>query len=56
MEYKKYVCTVCGYVYDEKEGDPENGIKPGTKFEDLPAEYVCPLCGAGKDAFEEKKD
>jgi rubredoxin len=56
MEYKKYVCTVCGFVYDEKEGDPEHNIKPGTKFENLPADYTCPLCGAGKDSFEEQKD
>lgn len=53
---KKYVCTVCGYVYDEAEGCPEAGIKPGTKFEDLPADFTCPLCGAGKESFEEKKD
>lgn len=49
---KKYVCTVCGWIYDEAEGDPDNGIAPGTKFEDLPADYVCPVCGAGKDEFE----
>ena len=49
---KKYVCLVCGYVYDEELGDPENGIEPGTKFEDLPEDYVCPLCGVGKEEFE----
>ncbi len=49
---KKYVCTVCGWIYDEAKGDPDNGIAPGTKFEDLPADYVCPACGAGKDEFE----
>ena len=48
----KYVCSVCGYVYDEELGDPENGIEPGTKFEDLPEDYECPLCGVGKDEFE----
>ncbi len=48
---KKYVCTICGYVYDEELGDPEKGIAPGTKFEDLPDDFVCPLCGAGKDSF-----
>ncbi|MBO8173707.1 MAG: rubredoxin [Thermococcus sp.] len=48
----KWKCTVCGYIYDEEEGDPDNGIAPGTKFEDLPDDWVCPLCGAGKDMFE----
>jgi len=47
----KYVCTVCGYVYDETDGDPGQGIQPGTPWEDLPADFVCPLCGAGKDDF-----
>lgn len=50
---KKYVCQVCGYVYDEAEGDPEHGIAPGTKWEDLPDDYECPLCFVGKDQFEE---
>ena len=50
----KYVCTVCGYVYDEELGDPENGIEPGTKFEDLPEDFVCPLCGVDKDMFSEE--
>ena len=48
----KYEC-VCGYVYDEAAGDPENGIAPGTKWADLPDDFVCPTCGAGKDAFSE---
>ncbi len=48
----KYECTVCGYVYDPAEGDPENGVVPGTAFEDLPEDWVCPVCGAGKDEFE----
>ena len=47
----KFVCTVCGYVYDEAVGDPDNGIAPGTKFEDLPDDFTCPLCGVGKDDF-----
>ena len=51
----KYVCKVCGYVYDQKKGDPENGIKPGTKFENLPNDWVCPVCGAGKDQFEKEQ-
>ena len=47
----RYVCTACGFVYDEEVGDPDNGIAPGTKFEDLPEDYLCPWCGMGKDAF-----
>ena len=48
---KKYVCEICGYVYDEELGDPDNGIAPGTKWEDLPDDFVCPLCGVSKDNF-----
>jgi len=48
----KYKCTVCGYVYDPKKGDPDSGIKPGTAFEDIPDDWVCPVCGVGKDQFE----
>ena len=48
---KKYVCTLCGYVYDEAEGSPESGIAPGTRWEDLPEDWVCPLCGASKGEF-----
>lgn len=48
---KKYVCDVCGYEYDPTVGDPDNGIAPGTPFEDLPEDWVCPLCGVGKDSF-----
>ena len=47
----KYVCNVCGWVYDETIGDPDNGIAPGTKFEDLPEDFACPLCGVGKEDF-----
>ncbi|MBR5254141.1 MAG: rubredoxin [Bacteroidales bacterium] len=50
---KKYECTVCGFVYDEAIGDPDNGIAPGTKWEDLPQDYTCPLCGVGKEDFQE---
>ena len=50
---KKYECKPCGYIYDEAEGDPENGVAPGPKWEDLPEDWVCPLCGMGKDEFEE---
>ena len=48
----KYVCGPCGYIYDPADGDPENGIKAGTAFEDLPEEWVCPICGAAKDQFD----
>ena len=50
----KYVCSVCGYVYDEEKGVHENGIAPGTKFEDLLEDFVCPLCGVAKDMFEKE--
>ena len=50
---KKYTCSVCGYVYDPDDGDPENGVAPGTAFEDLPPDWVCPVCGADKDNFYE---
>ena len=50
---KKYVCEACGWEYDEAKGDPDNGIEPGTKFEDLPEDFECPLCGVGKDMFTE---
>ena len=49
---KKYKCIMCGYIYDPAVGDPDNGVKPGTSFENLPADWVCPECGAGKDEFE----
>ena len=48
----KYRCTVCGYIYDPKEGDPESGIPPGTPYEELPDDWICPVCGATKDQFE----
>ena len=55
---KKYICTVCQWVYDPEVGDPESGIEPGTAFEDIPEDWVCPVCGVGKDDFEpyEEKD
>jgi len=49
-----YVCTTCGYVYDPEKGDPDNGIAPRTAFEELPEDWVCPVCGAAKDAFEKQ--
>ncbi len=50
----KYKCTVCGYVYDPEKGDPESGIAPGTPFEELPEDWVCPVCGASKNEFEKE--
>jgi rubredoxin len=50
---KKYVCDLCGYEYDPAVGDPDGGIKPGTAFEDIPDDWVCPVCGASKDSFSE---
>ena len=52
MEYRKYICIVCGLIYDEAEGWPEDGIEPGTRWEDVPADWECPDCGVGKDQFE----
>jgi rubredoxin len=49
---EKYLCTVCDYVYNPELGDPEAGIAPGTSFEELPEDWVCPLCGMGKEVFE----
>ena len=48
----KWRCIICGYIYDPEEGDPKSGIKPGTAFEELPDDWVCPICGATKDQFE----
>ena len=50
----KYVCAVCGFIYDEAAGDPDNGVAPGTAWADVPEDYVCPLCGVGKDMFEQQ--
>jgi len=49
----KYRCTICGYVYDPEKGDPDSGIEPGTPFDKLPDDWLCPICGAGKDVFKE---
>ena len=53
---KKYVCQVCGQVYDEEKGDPDNGIAPGTKWEDLPDDFECPLCHVSKDQFSVEQE
>ena len=50
----KWVCNICGYVYDPEVGDPDNGVAAGTAWEDVPADWVCPLCGVGKDGFSEE--
>jgi rubredoxin len=48
----KYECTACAYIYDPEAGDPDNGISPGTPFEKIPDEWVCPVCGVDKNMFE----
>lgn len=53
-DMKKQRCLICGYVYDPEAGDPANGVKPGTAWEDVPEDWICPVCGAGKDEFEEE--
>jgi len=52
MEYKKYMCVVCGWIYDEQLGAPEHGLKPGTRWDDVPSDWSCPDCGAGREDFE----
>ena len=49
-----YRCTICNYIYDDAAGDEANGIAPGTKWEDLPEDYLCPICSVGKDQFEKE--
>ncbi|WP_418983333.1 rubredoxin [Alistipes sp.] len=53
---KKYRCTVCGWIYDPATGDPDGGIAPGTQFEEIPDDWTCPLCGVGKEDFEEVEE
>jgi rubredoxin len=48
---QQYQCEVCGYIYDPAAGDPDNGVAPGTAFDKLPSEWVCPICGASQDQF-----
>lgn len=52
----KYVCDVCGWIYDEEAGDDEMGIAPGTTFEELPEDFLCPLCFVGKEQFSQLED
>ena len=56
MSYQKWECVICGFIYDEEEGLPEEGIKPGTRFEDIPDEWCCPDCGVSKFDFEPMED
>ncbi len=49
---EKWTCMICGFVYDEETGYPDKNIAPGTKYADLPDDFICPICGAGKDAFD----
>ncbi len=51
----KWICGVCGYVYNPENGDPDAGINPGTSFEDLPEDWTCPICGAGKSEFSKQQ-
>ncbi len=51
----RYVCGPCGYVYDPADGDADNGVDPGTKFEDLPDDWCCPICGASKEEFDKEQ-
>jgi rubredoxin len=53
---QRYVCEVCGYIYDPEEGDPDGDIEPGTPFEQLPEDWVCPMCGASKDEFSPEEE
>ncbi len=52
MPFRTYMCVVCGWIYDEEHGHPEAGIPPGTLWQDIPADFTCPECGAGKTDFE----
>ncbi len=51
-DYKKYICSACGWVYDEEWGDPDCGLAPGTRYEDIPDDWVCPECGVDKSYFD----
>ena len=52
IPYRRYICSICGYVYDEALGDPDSGLAPGTRFEDIPEDWQCPICGASKSMFD----
>jgi rubredoxin len=55
LKVAKYQCTVCGYIYDPELGDPDGGIKPGTPFQEIPEDWVCPICGVAESEFERMK-
>ncbi|MDD1649459.1 MAG: rubredoxin [Methylococcaceae bacterium] len=50
--YKQYICSACGWVYEEELGDPDSGLAPGTRFDDIPDDWVCPECGVDKSYFD----
>lgn len=54
-DMSRYVCDICGWIYDPVTGDPDTGIAPGTSFQDIPADWTCPACGVGKEHFEKEK-
>ncbi len=54
--FRKYICVICGFIYNEEEGFPEEGIEPGTRWDDVPVTWSCPDCGATKDDFELLED
>ena len=51
-EFKKYICVICAYIYDEESGDPDSNLPPGTRWEDIPEDWTCPDCGTTKDNFD----
>ena len=51
-DFKKYICAACGWIYDEEQGDPDSGLEPGTRFEEIPDDWVCPECGVDKTFME----
>ncbi|NMB44601.1 MAG: rubredoxin [Clostridiales bacterium] len=53
---QKYICDVCGWIYDPAEGDPDNGVEPGTPFENIPDDWMCPMCGVPKEDFSVYED
>ena len=52
MPWRQFICRACGYVYDEQDGDPDGGLAPGTRYEDIPDDWACPLCGVSKQDFD----
>lgn len=52
MDYRQFICSLCGMIYDEAKGDPDSGLPPGTRFADIPDDWMCPDCGVNKEMFE----